>query len=90
MSAELHDFRGKITARTDCALEARHRATGKDRAEIVREILDEWAAEEVHAANVLHRMLRGKGLPGIGGGAAGNVTESQGTPGSACHGRCAA
>ena len=90
MSIELHDLRGKITARTHCALEARHRATGKDRAEIVREILDAWAAEEVHAANVLHRMLRGEGLPGIDGGSSGSVGECEGADGASCRSRCAA
>lgn len=55
MSADLHDLRAKITARSHCALEARSRATGKERSEIVREILDDWAADEVHAANVLHK-----------------------------------
>ena len=83
MSAELHDFRGKITTRTHCALEARSRATGKDRAEIVREILDSWAADECHAAMVLHRSLLAQGLPGIDAGAPGNRRESQGIEGSA-------
>ena len=82
MSAELHDFRGKITTRTHCALEARSQATGKDKAEIVREILDAWAADEVHAAMVLHRTLLAQGLRGIDGGASGNRRESQGAPGS--------
>ena len=79
MSAELQDLRAKITARTHCALEARARATGKDRAEIVREILDAWAVEEVHAAKLLHQLLRGEGLPGIADGALGNLRESQGS-----------
>jgi hypothetical protein len=81
MSAELHDFRGKLTTRTHCALEARSQATGKDRAEIVREILDAWAADELHAAMVLHRNLLAQGLPGIGGGMPGNAGESQGIAG---------
>lgn len=75
MSAELHDLRGKITTRTHCALEARSQATGKDRAEIVREILDAWAADECHAAMVLHRSLVAQGLRGIDSGSAGNRRE---------------
>ena len=82
MSAELHDLRGKITTRTHCALEARARATGKDRGEIVRDILDAWAADEVHAAMVLHRSLLAQGLAGIDGGAAGNRRDSQGAAGN--------
>lgn len=82
MSAELHDFRGKVTTRTHCALEARSQATGKDKAEIVREILDQWAADEVHAAMVLHRNLLAQGLRGIDAGVSGNVGESQGMRGN--------
>jgi hypothetical protein len=82
MSAELHDFRGKITTLTHCALEARSQATGKDRAEIVREILDAWANDECHAAMVLHRNLLAQGLRGIGGETPGNRRESQGIAGS--------
>lgn len=82
MSAELHDFRGKITTLTHCALEARSQATGKDRAEIVREILDAWADDERHAAMVLHRGLLAQGLGGIDGGVPGNRRESQGIAGS--------
>lgn len=82
MSADLHDFRGKITTRTHCALQARSQATGKDQAELVREILDAWSADEVHAAMVLHRNLLAQGLTGIAGGTSGHVRESQGTRGS--------
>lgn len=83
MSADLHDIRAKITTRTHCALEARSQATGKDRAEIVREILDAWAADEVHAAMVLHRNLMAQGLRGIDGGTAGNLGEREGFAGRA-------
>lgn len=78
MSADLHDFRGKLTARTHCALEARSQATGKAHAEIVRDILDAWAADEVHAAMVLHRQLLAQGLQGIDGGGAGKRREHEG------------
>lgn len=83
MSADLHDFRGKLTTRTHCALEARSQATGKDRAEIVRDILDAWAADEGHAAMVLHRNLMAQGLRGIDGGMAGSVGEPEGIAGRA-------
>jgi hypothetical protein len=90
MSAELKDFRGKITAEGDCALEAVSRATGKDRAEIVRELVHEWALKQIHAASVMHRLMQSEGLGGIAegpagsaGGIAGNRRESRGTRGSA-------
>lgn len=44
MSLPLIDFRGKITHETDAVLEALHQACGRDRSEIVREVLADWAA----------------------------------------------
>lgn len=82
MSVELKDYRGRITAETDCALEALSRATGQDRQEIVRGILHEWAAKQIHAASVMHRLLQAEGLGGIDGGVPGNAGESQGMRGS--------
>lgn len=82
MSSELKDFRGKLTPRSDCALEAVSRATGKDRAEIVRELVDEWAGQQIHAATVMHRLLQAEGLAGIAEGMPGNRRESQGLRGS--------
>jgi len=78
MSAELQDYRGRITAETHCALEAEACATGRDRQEIVREILHEWSMRRIHAASVMHSMLRAQGLAGIDGGARGNPGESKG------------
>lgn len=83
MGVELKDFRGKITTETDCVLEAEVRSTGKERQEIVREILHAWAVERIHGATVLHNMLRAEGLKGIDGGVSGSVRESRGTRGSA-------
>lgn len=82
MGVELKDFRGRITPETDCVLEAECRSTGKDRQEIVREILHAWAVERIHGASVLHRLLRAEGLSGIDGGIQGSVRESEGTRGS--------
>lgn len=81
MSADLHDFRGKFTTRTACALEARSQATGKSQQEIVREVMDQWAADEVHAAMVLHRQLLAQGLRGIDGGMRGSAVDSEGNSG---------
>lgn len=82
MSIELKDFRGRITPETDCALEAISRATGKERQEILREVMHEWALRQVHAASVMHRLLLAEGLKGIDGGIAGHVRDSQGSRGS--------
>ncbi|HYF16300.1 MAG TPA: hypothetical protein VEA40_00425 [Ramlibacter sp.] len=83
MSAELQDFRGKITPETHAVLEAQNQATGKDRSEIVRAILHEWALEQIHAANVLAQQLRAKGLTGNASGTGGNRRESRGASGNA-------
>lgn len=72
MSEILKDFRGKITAEADAVLEAVNRVTGKDKSEIVRDILSEWAAEKINVANVLDKLLRAEGLAGINGGVSGN------------------
>lgn len=73
MSADLKDFRGKLTPLSWCYLEAEHRATGRDQSEIVREILHAWASEKHHAASVAARLMEAEGI-------AGNVREQPGTP----------
>lgn len=61
MSAELKDFRGKITTETDAVLEAINRAEGRDKSEIAREVLHEWAVKKIHAATVIAKLLKGEG-----------------------------
>lgn len=67
MSAELKDFRGKITPLTWCYLEAEHRATGKDQSEIVREILHTWAELKHDAAIEAQKLLQAEGIAGKNG-----------------------
>lgn len=68
MSLELKDFRGKITLEADAVLEALNRVNGKDKSEIVREILHAWACDRIKEATVLDKLLRAEGISGIGGG----------------------
>lgn len=82
MGVELKDFRGKITPEADCVLEAESRSTGRERQEIVRDILHDWAQQRIHGASVLNRLLRAEGLRGIGEGVPGSTGESQGASGS--------
>lgn len=82
MACELKDFRGKITLESDCALEAESRASGKERQEIVREILHDWAVRRIDGASVLHRLLLAEGLSGIAEGVAGSRGELRGMPGN--------
>lgn len=71
MGVELKDFRCRITPEADCVLEAESRSTGRERQEIVREILHEYAMQRIRGATVLDRLLRGEGLPGVSEGVKG-------------------
>lgn len=73
---DLRDLRAKISVETDAALEAAHHATGKDRSEIVRDVLHAWALGEIDKATVLLRRLKAEGL----------ATAGEGGSGSACRG----
>jgi hypothetical protein len=78
VSVELKDLRTKITPRTNAVLEAVNRATGRDKSELAREVLDKWAAEQIHAASLIDRMLVAEGERGIAQGIAGKNGEGQG------------
>ena len=67
MSAELRDFRGKITVETDLALESMAQAFKRDKSDIAREILHNWALRKIMEANVLARRMRAEGLSGEDG-----------------------
>lgn len=64
MSQELKDFRCKLTSRADAVLEAMNRASGKDKSELAREVLDKWAVEQIHAATLITRLTKGEGGAG--------------------------
>lgn len=71
MAADLKDLRAKVTPRTNAVLEALNRASGDDKSEIVRRVLDEWAEKQIHAASLIDRMLAVEGEPGIAEGTSG-------------------
>lgn len=83
MSLPLVDFRGKLTHETDAVLEAMHQATGRDRSEIVRDVLQQWAEAKIHEASLIDQRLRREGLRGIDGGMSGSLREDEGAQGSA-------
>ena len=76
---DLQDLRAKITRRTHAMLLAERAASGDEISEIVRDVLDKWAAGRIHAASVVANVLRGEGYLGESEGAA---RESQGTRGN--------
>jgi predicted DNA-binding protein len=78
MSLDLHDYRGRITPEAHCALEAVARRTGRDRQEIVREILHGWAMDHIQDATLLDQLLRAEGLGGIGEVACGKPRDANG------------
>lgn len=73
--SELKDFRGKITAETDATLEALNRVTGRDKSEIVREILHKWALEQIDVASVLRERLSAEGLHAADEGVKGSARQ---------------
>jgi len=61
MSLELIDARIRITHQTDGVVEAIARATGKERSEIMRDVLDKWASDEIHKASLITRFASSDG-----------------------------
>ena len=72
MSIPLVDLRAKISVEADAVLEAVHRATGKDKSEVVRDVLHKWAMSEIHAAMMLQSILQREGITAPDKGASGN------------------
>ena len=64
MSADLRDFRGKVTVETDMALEAMSRAFKRDKSDIAREVLHNWALRKIMEANVMANLMRTEGIGG--------------------------
>lgn len=75
MSIELKDLRAKVTARTWCFLESESRATGKDIAELVQEILGDWSAVRMHAHIEASKLLAAEGESGSAPGFSGKTRE---------------
>jgi hypothetical protein len=75
MSVELKDLRAKVTPETWCFLESESRATGKDMAELVREILGTWASVRLHAHIEAEKLLCAEGFAGTPQGRAGKGRE---------------
>jgi hypothetical protein len=73
MSLPLIDLRAKVTAEADAVLEAVQRSTGRDKSEVVRDVLHKWAMQEIHACSVLQNILSREGLAEPSEGRRGNT-----------------
>ena len=69
---ELRDLRAKVTVETDAALDAISRASGRDRSEIVREVLHAWALQKIDESRLLLHRLDVEGLTARDDGKPGN------------------
>ena len=65
MSLPLLDFRCKITPVTDAVLDALQQSSGRERGEIVRDVLAEWADDKIHEPILMEQTLRRQGLGGL-------------------------
>ena len=65
------DLRAKISRRAHNVLHAKSLTSGREMQEILREVLDKWAEDELHAATVLTRLARSEGVLGESEGLAG-------------------
>ena len=71
MSVELRDLRAKITVESDAVLDAVARVTGKDRSELVRDIVHRWALDQVSISTLVLDRLHAEGITAAGKGAPG-------------------
>lgn len=71
--AELRDVRAKITAESDQMLDAISRASGRDKSELIREVLHEWYVRHLEQVRMIVRLCpeatKGTGRAGRGGDA---------------------
>lgn len=62
MAIPLKDFRCAISEQIDAALDAQAAAFGKDKAQVAREVLGEWARQK-HREHIMYgRRLRANGM----------------------------
>lgn len=70
MSESLRDIRTKVNADTWALIEAESRATGKEQAEVIREVLHGWSAQRWSVIRMAQKLARITGHDGAHGGTA--------------------
>lgn len=71
MADELRDLRAKVSVETDAVLDSTSRVTGRDRSEIVRDVLHKWAIEQIELSTVIQARLKAEGITAASEGATG-------------------
>lgn len=61
MADDLRDFRCRLTAESALMLEAVSKASGRDMAEIAREIVHGWYLDRLKEHEIIMRLFRGRG-----------------------------
>lgn len=69
--SDLRDLRAKISVEGDVALDAVARVTGKDRSELVRDIVHRWALDQLAIATLIDRRMKAEGIDAGAEGARG-------------------
>lgn len=73
MAEELRDLRARISVETDAVIDTIARAEGRDRSEIVREVLHLWALQKIAFADSLAKRLEAEGISGSAEGGRGRA-----------------
>ncbi len=71
---ELRDVRAKITAVSDQMLDACSRSSGKDKSELIREIVHAWYLNKWNEHQMIARLFRGR--EGADGAPGGDITDA--------------
>lgn len=73
MADELRDLRARISVETDAVIDTIARAEGRDRSEIIREVLHAWALQKIAFAQSLAKRLEAEGISGTSEGGRGRA-----------------
>lgn len=74
-AAELRDLRARISVAADVTLDLECKRLGLDRSELIREILERWAWEKIHAAQHLIEGITAEGISAADEGGRGIVSK---------------
>lgn len=79
MATDLRSVHVRITVETDAVVDAKAKALDKDRAEILRDVLHQWALKEIEVGRLIEQRLRAEGISGSSAGGSGSGADSRGS-----------